>query len=405
MDVLLRQDARASCQLAPLPRRALRARGRRIDLSRGTGEDAMGESECGAVCLLARFAAWLRSSAGWAQRRRTAAPATGSASRFGAREHVEQVSLSPDGAQHRLYQRRRRARHRGPGGRCRGAARAEGRSRADGEPERLVELRLGLRRRLVCTLYGVIGDISESRSAFTRLVAIDADGGQTLNARPQEPRPAHSTHAGGGDVIDWLPGDGSGADARDYVPRSGTGTPSRDGATGSASSWSTRSTRRAQLDRAAASDASGLSQPTATARSASCGQPRREDRRLQRRTPIYYYRRPAPATWKPLEHFDASDGASGFDRSRSIATLNVAYGFEAADGRARALQRRARRSMKRDWCLRDPRSMSTGWSRIGRQRRVVGATYVTERRETEYLRSRATRRSAPRWPRRCPSSR
>lgn len=94
----------------------------------------------------------------------------------------------------------------------------------------------------------------------------------------------------------------------------------------------------------------------------------------------YFYREPGSKSWR-----DFGDGFSGFSPVAVDAAKNVAYGFRdvdgyqalyrvALDGSGNSEQVLARDDVDIDQLI-----------RIGRQRRVVGASYATEKRTIEYL--------------------
>lgn len=142
---------------------------------------------------------------------------------FGAREGISQISLSPDGSRVAMIV---------PAG-TRGNALmvadpAKGGAPAtimqtSGNPERLISCQWATTDRLVCRAY-VTTRNSNLIEGYTRLFAIDADGGnfKLITARVND----HSLyfHGDGGRILD-LTGDGKGnvLVARQYVPESSIG--------------------------------------------------------------------------------------------------------------------------------------------------------------------------------------
>ena len=94
----------------------------------------------------------------------------------------------------------------------------------------------------------------------------------------------------------------------------------------------------------------------------------------------YYYRTPDSRRWTRF-----TDGLAGFSPVAVSAADNVAYGFQTVDG-YRALYRVSldENAQSELVLARDDVDVD-GLMRIGRQRRVVGVSYATEKRQIAYL--------------------
>lgn len=145
---------------------------------------------------------------------------------FGAREYIQDMSLSPDGKKIAIVQ---------PMG-ARGSALAiadlvEGTPpkvilSGTGDPERLRSCRWSTSSRLVCRVYIVRSDAG-FRIGLTRMIAVNADGGGlTMLTEGQSSRALDFAYDGGA-VIDWTGGKEAGAAVlitRAHVPEVTIGT-------------------------------------------------------------------------------------------------------------------------------------------------------------------------------------
>lgn len=100
----------------------------------------------------------------------------------------------------------------------------------------------------------------------------------------------------------------------------------------------------------------------------------------------YQYRQPGSQKWLPLSRVTGdSQTESGFDPYAVDPALNVAYGFDAQDGRMALFKMALDGSGKRELVFARPDVDVSGLVRIGRQHRVVGVSFVTDRRQTEFF--------------------
>ena len=145
---------------------------------------------------------------------------------FGARESLEDASLSPSGSKIAYL-----APIKGQGSAL-FVAPLDGKTEpkailvAEGDPDRLAGCRWAAETRLVCTTYGVTQLGGVELAYFSRQVALDDDGG---NMKILEDRRGGAAKLGynlyGGSVIDWLPDeDGSVLMERNFVPEGQSGT-------------------------------------------------------------------------------------------------------------------------------------------------------------------------------------
>ncbi|WP_255586921.1 alpha/beta hydrolase family protein [Hephaestia mangrovi] len=100
----------------------------------------------------------------------------------------------------------------------------------------------------------------------------------------------------------------------------------------------------------------------------------------------YFYRKPGDRTWLPLSHV-TSDGVkqTGFTPLAVDRDLDVAYGFDAHDGRIAVYKVALDGSMKKELVYARPDVDVAGLVKVGRQQRVVGVSYVTDKRHTAFF--------------------
>ena len=171
------------------------------DLRRSAGR-ALGRFGAMAACILLLTANVQTAPAG------PAAPAGSRldpAAAFGARESVESVRISPDGW-HLAYVSPRE----GQGSTLYVVDLASGESvtaaSADGIRQRLGGCAWVSNDRLICEIYAV-QRFEDTIVTVTRLVAMDAAGGNVRQLGEPDSFYQRSVRLWGGDVIDWLPGE------------------------------------------------------------------------------------------------------------------------------------------------------------------------------------------------------
>ena len=313
-----------------------------------------------------------------------AAAARDAADQFGARQAVAQAVLSPDGTKMAYV---------GPNG-ARGSAVYTVSVNdsnappvpaliATGDPERIGGCNWVSNKRLVCQVYGVMKDVE--LLPFSRLVAVDADGGnlkmlaRTLSAN------SRGMMLGDGYVVDWLPdGDNVVLMARTVLPDDKVG--SRVGS----------SKEGLGVDRV----------DTVTLVSTVVEQPRKKaaeylsDGRGQVRvmglrnyvvdtgleTGVYdfLYRKPGERSWEALSTYKIND-KSGFYPVAVDPDKNIAYGFRQTDGRQALHSVALDGSGKAELMFARPDVDVEATVRIGRRNRVVGASFATDKNQVVYF--------------------
>lgn len=306
------------------------------------------------------------------------------AAMFGARESVEQVALSPDGNRVVFVQPMAGQASMvlvsdltAPGGKT-----SKGILHAPGKPERISWCRWASNTRLLCGVYGITTVADGGFGYFSRVVALDADGSKLKLVRQ---RTGSGTALGytlfGGSVVDWNPGsDGHVLMMQDYVPESETGTRLAQTQEGlGIDDLNTITLTRTQVERARQDAFAYLSDGTGTIR--LVGTRGTTGTGYARADEVWYFRRPDSRTW---ERIGPVDGGA-FEPVAVDPKLNVAYGTVRKDGRLAAYKLALDGSGAATLLLKHDAVDVDDFIRIGRNRRVIGVSFATDRREARYF--------------------
>jgi dipeptidyl aminopeptidase/acylaminoacyl peptidase len=302
------------------------------------------------------------------------------AKNFGNREMVENISLSPDGSHVAIIEP-----ISGRGSAVTVANLATGDAnvalRSSGNPDRLRSCQWASASRIVCRAY-FIEDFSQ-KMGLTRLVSVNRDGsGLNVLSSRQSDR-ALGIAQSGGSVIDWGPdgSDGSVLMTRVFLPEYSTGTHLSKSRTGlGVELVDTASLKRRQVEsanRAAfeyISDGHGVVRIMGTQDDSGSG------------NYSYLYRAPGDRDWKKLGNLQVTGGLErGFNPYAVDRDANLVYGFDEKDGRRALYSVALDGSLNRTLILAHPQVDVDGLIRIGRQQRVVGASFVTDKRRADYF--------------------
>lgn len=307
------------------------------------------------------------------------------AAKFGARETIHAASLSPDGTKVAMLQSEG---DRGlvvtvgdllKGGDPRRVL-ASG-----GHPEDLRYCRWASDSRILCDVY--FNGAGPNMLAASRLYAVNSDGSKLQMIT----RAAGATALGpmqlGGSVIDFGPEGsiGSVLMTRQFVPEYSTGTHLAEMREGLGVELVDATTlKRTVVEQPKLGASEYISDGRGTVRIYGA---RSTDLTgyLRPRT-TYYYRLPGDRVWKQLSTINPADqGNSGFDPYAVDSAANVVYGFDDKDGRRALYSVALDGTLTRTLILSHPQVDVDGLIRIGRQRRVVGVSYATDRREAEFF--------------------
>ncbi len=302
---------------------------------------------------------------------------------FGAREAVQQISLSPDGTKLGYI-----APTKGQGNALFTVdISAGGQPRrvvvASGDPERLNRCNWVSNARLVCTIYAVRRD-GKTVYALTRLIAVNADATDLKLVSTRQSDDAVGFAFSGGQVVDWLPSeDGAVLMARNYIPEARVGSLIEKKENGLGVDRIDTSSLAAKRVVKPIGDANqfitdGLGNVRIMGRTEvlSSG--------YNSTTQKYYYRPVGRDNWELLSNVDLVSG-QGFDPYAVDPVENVAFGFQSKDGR-QALYKRSLDAAQTDTLVfARPDVDVDGLLRLGRKQRIVGVTFATDRRQAEYF--------------------
>lgn len=315
----------------------------------------------------------------------SAEAASDAATRFGAREDVQQISISPDGKRVAFVQAAAGA------GSVLVVAPLDGGPlqsalRTSGDPEKLTGCRWATENRLTCTVYLIL-DNGDQKLGYSRVVAVDADGKnlKLLSARTS----SRSLFAvqNGGSVIDWQSGQGDGSVlmTQDYVPEVGVGNHRAANMEGyGVDRVDTLTLRRVNVERPRGdvvdyiSDGHGVVRIMATRQSEGTG--------YRRNMIQYLFRAKASREWQSLSTVTVNGSTfSGFTPVAVDSDLDIAYGFDAMNGHVALFSMKLDGSGTRQPIMARNDVDIDDIVQVGRQNRVVGASFVTDRRQVEFF--------------------
>ena len=314
-----------------------------------------------------------------------AKPPADLAAAFGARQYIQQVSLSPDGSKIAMLVA---AKHRGLalviGDTGKGTAlRAILASTGDGD--QLVGCHWSSDTRLICQIILTNGG-GKSLIRYSRIVAVNADGSGFKELTAKATGQALGFLGNGGDLIDWgAASNGSALLTRYYVPEMSTGTlvsNTRQGLGVELVDTNTASRKSIEPPKDGAaeyiSDGEGNVRIMAVRPEANTGY---AGKRL-----IYLYRLEGDRSWKPLSTATVEAGRmAGFEPQAIDRKQNLVYGLENQTGHAALYSVSLDGSLTKKLVVDRPDVDIDGLIAIGRQNRVVGVSFVTDRRQTIFF--------------------
>ena len=313
------------------------------------------------------------------------APAANLAEKFGALETVDQISLAPDGskiaylgqlgADQVIYVVDLVA-----GGAPKPIIKAESRE------ARFSWCGWSTPQRLVCDVRTVLSD-NGVLLGFSRLIALDADGKRLVKLTQDQSNRALRIVQDGGTVLDWsVPGEpGKILMTREYVPENTMGTNLRSDKDGvGVDMVDTVTLKRSKVESPRRGAVEYLSDGRGNVR--MVGLQDTNSQGYAKDTVSYLYRRQGSRDWEPLTKLDLAGTKNGNFTPMTIdADTNAVVGFDydagmiglyslALDGSKAQRKLLGRSDVDIDAVI-----------TIGRQRKVVGASYATERRTIEYF--------------------
>ena len=305
------------------------------------------------------------------------------AAAFGARQNVESVSLSPDG---------RRIAYtipwQGQGSRLYtleiGSTQPQGVVNVDGRRQRLGGCGWVSNARLVCTVYAV-SEIDGELVTATRLVALDIDGSNDRVLGERDSSDQVATRLYGGGIVDWLPGqDNQVLMQQLFIPegRAGTLLARSDQGMGVVQ-VDTTNLRTRRIEAPQGNAARFLSDGRGHIRIMGV-QSVRGATDLSGNTVTHFYRAANSSEWQRLGEYNGLTDEGPWPVAID-AEHDAAYILQREEGRQVLFRMALDGSGRRDLTVSQPSVDIDGPIRIGRNRRVVGATYATERRTAVYF--------------------
>jgi len=307
------------------------------------------------------------------------------AARFGARETIQQISVSPNGERIVFIQP---SESRGAVALVADLAKGEVKPilRSSGDPERLTSCQWASNSRLICKIY-LIQDFSQ-KLGFTRLVSVNADGSDMKQLSARGGVRALGLAQSGGNIIDWGPEGslGSVLMTRVFVPEETTGTHLASSKEGlgvelvDATNLRRRTIEQPRLDAVEyLSDGNGAVRVMGIQAAHTSG--------YAGDTIRYSYRVPGKRDWDTLGElrFEANGTVSGLNPYAVDRASNLLYGFDNYQGRTALFSIALDDTKKTSLVFAHPQVDVDGLVRIGRQQRVVGASYATDKRQTEFF--------------------
>ena len=305
---------------------------------------------------------------------------------FGARESIQGISLSPDG--------RKVAVIVADGARGQLLTVSDFSNTplkpilrgAEGS-ERLDYCRWTTAERLVCQASVQINSAG-ALIGFTRMFAINGDG-KGLKQLSQEPNSARALNImqSGGAVVDWT-GDGTGGSVlmtHTYVPEATIGTRLANDRSGvGVDLVNTVSLSRRPVEQPRTHVADYISDGIGAVR--VMGNQGETAGGYSGDTISYSYRKRGERSWQTLGQYRIGAGSGrGFYPVAVDPALDAVYGFDDADGRRAVFRISLDGSLTKQLVVANPNVDVDDLVRIGRRQRVVGATWVTDKRSARFF--------------------
>lgn len=303
--------------------------------------------------------------------------------KFGAREQVETIALSPDGTKI-LYA----IPWEGQGSRVYsveiGSTRPQLITAANGRDVRLGGCNWVSNARTVCQTFNMIKG-PHTLVAGSRLVAFDSDGGNMRILGERESTYQTAARLWGGSVVDWLPGDDDHVlMQQSFIPegRAGTLLARKDEGVGvvrvNTATLATRPVERPEVNAIRfVSDGRGQVRVMST-------QSVRGSTGMDGSQITHFFRRAGSSQWERLGVYDSSTNEGPWPLAVDTER-DAVYIMEQIDGREQIYRMALDGSGRRDLTVRHDHVDMDSLMRIGRSARVVGASYATERREVVYF--------------------
>ena len=308
------------------------------------------------------------------------------AARFGSLESIEGISLSPDGTKLALIMPVGEGQVLAIADMVAGGA-PKGISRNTMKGQTLTSCSWPTNTRLICRIR-VIDKTPDGLVGYSRLVAMDSDGTHVKMVTDRgNYRSLGFTWYGGG-IIDWNGGEPDTIlMTRQFVPEATIGTHLASSLEGiGVERVNVETLRREIVERPRPDTDSFISDGMGHVR--IMGMTPKDQFGYDRAIDKYFYRKKDDRHWEPLSKVEdtASGLFKGFDPVAVDPALNAVYGFDSNKaGRTALYREKLDGSGQVELVLgRDDVDVDEVLT-IGRQHRVVGASYATDRRQVEFF--------------------
>ncbi len=313
-------------------------------------------------------------------------PASGqgfdAAAAFGARETIEDISLSPNGQ--RLAYLMPRS---GQGSHLFvadvGSTQPTPVMGVDGERQRLAGCDWVSNSRLVCTVYSLVL-VEGNLVPFSRLVSFDSDGSNFRRLGERDVPEQAGLRLWGGRVLSWLPGsENEILMEQDFIPESRISLVARTAQGLGVVRMNTR-TGQSQMVEQPRQEASGfLADGQGQVRAMVSADVRGATGRSAQTINVFY-RQSGGSQWLPLGEYNVVTGTGPYPAAVD-ARQNALYFYDSSSGKQVLARLALDGSGRREVVLSHDHVDVDGLLRLGRAERVVGGTFATDRRQWVYF--------------------
>lgn len=298
---------------------------------------------------------------------------------FGVRESVQHMSMSPDGTQLAFIQPSKGQSSvllvAGVDG---GVPKAI--LKSDGEPWRLTWCGWASNSRLVCELFGIADDATIGHPiALSRLVAVNSDGTVIKQLGQRSIVGTYGFSQFDGEVVGWpASDDGQVVMTRQYREEMQTNTRMANKDVGLGVDLVDTTSLKSSRIESPRIDATGyIADGDGVVRIIQTSSV--DGQGLLKGVTHYYYRSPNSRDWKPFSRVTTGDG--GLVPVAIDSEKNIAYAFRDKDGRKAIFTVGLGDAIAENLLLAHDKVDVTRITRFGRSGRVIGAQYVTDKRE------------------------
>ncbi|HVM37513.1 MAG TPA: S9 family peptidase [Sphingomicrobium sp.] len=304
------------------------------------------------------------------------------AAAFGARESVENISLSPDGTKVAYI-----APRAGQGSALYTVNLADGEPRVaaavDGNPQRLGRCDWVSNDRLACRIYAMVK--ADEITPVTRMVSVDADGKDVKVLTQPDDLQQRYANSYGGAILDLQPGaEGTVLMDRWFVPEVGNKTRIFNDKEGyGVVRVDTRTLATKIVEQPVRYGAEFLTDGHGTVRIMGVQLPKGAAGYAGEKV-SYSYRTANSNRWQPLGEYDvlSEEGVNPYAVDRA---LNAVYALKKLNGRQALYRIALDGSLREELVFSHPQVDVDRVLRIGRSRRPVGVSYSTEKRQAVYF--------------------